>query len=125
HWGAYTILVQDGKVVGIQPFSEDPAPSSIIHSVAGWADPNKRILRPLVRKGWLAHREKSDGTQRGRDRYVEVTWDHALDLVTQEIDRVRSLHGNPSIFAGSYGWTSCGRFHHAPSQLKRMLNLVG
>lgn len=125
HWGAYTILVQDGKVVGIQPFSEDPAPSGIIHSVMGWADPSKRILKPLVREGWLKHREKSDGTQRGRDRYVEVTWDQALDLVAQEIDRVRNLHGNSSIFAGSYGWTSCGRFHHAPSQLKRMLNLVG
>ncbi|MBH1973798.1 MAG: molybdopterin-dependent oxidoreductase, partial [Rhodobacteraceae bacterium] len=28
-------------------------------------------------------------------------------------------------FAGSYGWTSCGRFHHAPSLLKRMMNLSG
>jgi biotin/methionine sulfoxide reductase len=125
HWGAYTILVQDDRVIGIEPFSEDPAPSKVIQSVTGWADPSKRILKPLVRRGWLKDREKSDGSQRGRDQYVEVSWDEVLGLVASEIDRVRHTHGNKSIFAGSYGWTSCGRFHHAPTQMKRMLNMVG
>ena len=45
--------------------------------------------------------------------------------MASEIDRVRQQHGNDSIFAGSYGWTSAGRFHHAQSQVKRLLNLVG
>ena len=34
-------------------------------------------------------------------------------------------HGNGAIYAGSYGWASAGRFHHAPSQLKRFLNCIG
>jgi len=38
---------------------------------------------------------------------------------------VRTQHGNDSIFAGSYGWASAGRFHHAQSQLKRFLNCCG
>src|SRR5690606_20162793 len=53
------------------------------------------------------------------------SWAEAVRLVAGEIERVRQEHGNASIFAGSYGWTSCGRFHHAPTLLKRMLNLVG
>lgn len=125
HWGAFTVLVQGQKIVGIEPFSEDPSPSRIINSVAGWGDSNKRILRPKIRRGWLQKRWASDGRLRGEDDFVEVSWDEALDLVAEEINRVRHLHGNASIFAGSYGWTSCGRFHHAPTQLKRMLNLVG
>jgi biotin/methionine sulfoxide reductase len=125
HWGAYTLLVEGDRIVGVEPFADDPNPSPIIRNVTGWADPSKRVLRPMVRKGWLAKRERAGGTGRGSEPYVEIGWDEASELVAGEIDRVRRQHGNASIFAGSYGWTSCGRFHHASSQLKRMLNLVG
>lgn len=125
HWGAYTLLVEDGRIVDTEPFEHDPNPSPIIHSVKEWADPARRVPRPLVRQGWLEKREESDRTGRGRERFVPVSWDEAIGLVADEINRVRTEHGNASIFAGSYGWTSCGRFHHASSLLKRMLNLVG
>lgn len=125
HWGAYTLFVDGNNIFDVEPFAGDPSPSPIIGSVMKWADPKHRVLQPLVRKGWLAKREKSDGRDRGSDSYVAVSWDEALDLVSGEIDRVRSTFGNESIFAGSYGWTSCGRFHHAATLLKRMLNLAG
>src|SRR6218665_435551 len=38
HWGAYTLLVKDGRIQGVEAFVDDPAPSPIIHSVATWAD---------------------------------------------------------------------------------------
>ena len=123
HWGAYTLLVEDGKIVGTEPFAGDPAPSPIIHSVKHWADPTHRIARPMVRASWL--KKRGAGERRAGDEFVPVSWDEATRLVAGEIDRVRHEHGNGSIFAGSYGWTSCGRFHHSSTQLKRMLNLVG
>ncbi|MES2990917.1 MAG: molybdopterin-dependent oxidoreductase [Pseudomonadota bacterium] len=123
HWGAYTLLVEDGRVIGAEPFAGDPAPSPIIHSVRHWADPTHRIAQPMVRESWLKHR--GPGPRAPGDTFVPVGWDEAAKLVAGEIDRVRTEHGNGSIFAGSYGWTSCGRFHHASSQLKRMMNLVG
>lgn len=125
HWGAYTILVEDGRIVDVEPFELDPAPSRIIHSITEWAKPERRVLRPMVRSGWLEGREKSDRSGRGRDRFVPVDWDEAATLIADEIRRVSGTFGNASIFAGSYGWTSCGRFHHASSLLKRMLNLAG
>lgn len=125
HWGAYTILVEGGRIVGIEPFEHDPSPSPINQSVRDWASTERRVLTPLVRAGWLENRENSDRRGRGSDRFVPVNWDEATSLVAGEIRRVSESFGNASIFAGSYGWTSCGRFHHAPSQLKRMLNLVG
>jgi len=45
--------------------------------------------------------------------------------VAEEINRVKDNYGNASIFGGSYGWASAGRFHHAQSQLHRFLNCVG
>ncbi len=125
HWGAYTILVDNGEIVGVEPFQHDPAPSPIIDSVREWAKPDRRVLQPLVRQGWLEKRESSDRHGRGREKFVPVSWDEATDLVAGEIRRVSEAFGNASIFAGSYGWTSCGRFHHASTLLKRMLNLAG
>ena len=125
HWGAYTILVEDGRIVGTEPFAHDPTPSPINESIREWAKTDRRVLTPLVRSGWLERREHSDGRGRGRERFVPVSWDEATSLVADEIRRVSGAHGNASIFAGSYGWTSCGRFHHASSLLKRMMNLAG
>jgi len=125
HWGAYSILVDNGRIVGVEPFPHDPAPSPIIDSIREWAKPGRRVLQPLVRQGWLEKRESSDGHGRGQEKFVPVSWDEATELVAGEIRRVSETFGNASIFAGSYGWTSCGRFHHASSLLKRMLNLAG
>lgn len=129
HWGSYTVLVEDNQIVGVEPLDIDPDPSPIIHSVADWAKPERRVLRPMVREGWLKAHEKGvfegRGAGRGEDRFLALPWDEAEELVAGEIRRVIKDHGNDSIFAGSYGWTSSGRFHHAPSNLKRLLNLVG
>ena len=118
HWGAYEIHGDELKAVG-----DDPAPSRI---GKGWAsasrDKKSRILRPAVRKGWL---EGKGGVDRCNDSFVEVSWDKAAELVANEITRVKKAHGNEVIYAGSYGWASAGRFHHAQSQLRRFLNLAG
>jgi biotin/methionine sulfoxide reductase len=54
-----------------------------------------------------------------------MPWDEALDIVATELERVRHTYGNKSIFGGSYGWASAGRFHHALGQLHRFLNTIG
>lgn len=120
HWGAYRV-VDDGAALA--PLEDDPKPSRIGR---GWlsaaTDRQSRILRPAVRQGWL---DGDRGAARRGDSYVEMAWDEVLDLAASELDRVRSTFGNASIFAGSYGWASAGRFHHAQSQLRRFLNLAG
>lgn len=131
HWGAYTLLVDDGRIVGVEPFAGDPHPSPIIGSVPAWGDPHRRVLRPMARPGWLAAARAGRPTTleerrgRGTESFVPIDWDEALALVAAEIRRVVDTHGNRSVFAGSYGWTSAGRFHHASTLLRRMMNLVG
>ncbi len=33
HWGAFTAVVENGRVVGAEPFAHDPAPSAMLNSI--------------------------------------------------------------------------------------------
>ena len=124
HWGTYRVLSSNGRVVGVQPFEDDPEPSSMIEAMPGAVHARCRVLRPMIRKGWLENGHRSDTAKRGVDPFVAVSWDTALDLVGAEIDRIRTEYGNEAIFASS-GWASAGTFHSATSQLKRFFNDIG
>src|SRR5262249_5653793 len=125
HWGAYWVEVRDGRAVGTRPFEHDEHPSPLAESLVRAAYDRSRIDGPYVRNGFLEHGAKSDRSRRGNDPFVPVDWDTALPLVTRELVRVKSSAGNASIFAGSYGWSSAGRLHHAKSLLHRFMNLFG
>ncbi|QBF32462.1 molybdopterin-dependent oxidoreductase [Thalassococcus sp. S3] len=125
HWGVGVAQVADGRIVSVAPHPDDPSPSRINDNIAGSLGGRARVLRPAVRAAWLDHGPTARAGERGRDPFVEVSWDDALDLVAAEMRRVRETHGNESLFSGSYGWSSAGRFHHAQGQLKRFLNTQG
>ena len=55
-------------------------------------------------------------------KFVACPWDEVLDLLANELSRVRTEYGAAAVFGGSYGWSSAGRFHHAQSQVHRFLN---
>ncbi|GAB2673885.1 molybdopterin guanine dinucleotide-containing S/N-oxide reductase [Saccharopolyspora gloriosae] len=124
HWGAYRARVGPDGELDVAPHPADRAPSELLGNVASSVRHETRVARPAIRRGWL---ENGPGPSdlRGREEFVEVGWDTALDLVAAELRRVREQHGNQAIFGGSYGWASAGRFHHAQSQLHRFLNTIG
>jgi biotin/methionine sulfoxide reductase len=124
HWGLYKVSTQAGALTEIEPFAHDPDPSPIGRSILDGVTASARVRRPAVRAGYLRDRGKSRD-ERGKEPFVEVHWDTALDLVAEEIARIRQEDGNKAIFGGSYGWASAGRFHHAQGQLHRFLNCAG
>lgn len=125
HWGVYEVeQTHDGRPK-LVPYKRDANPSEIgLHQLAA-ATHRSRVARPAVRQGWLEQGPGGRTEGRGRDAFVEVEWDVALDLVAAELNRVRTKFGNEAIFGGSYGWSSAGRFHHAQSQIHRFLNSIG
>ncbi len=125
HWGAYDVHVEDGRVVKLEPLAGDPDPAEIGGALADAFDHPTRIERPMVRRGWLEGGPDRARSERGAEPFVPVSWEEAFELVSGELDRVRREHGNTSIYAGSYGWASAGRFHHAQSQLHRFMNVLG
>ena len=123
HWGAYTAVVQGGRLAGCEPFAHDQAPSPLIHAMPDLVHSPLRVARPSVRASWLRHRGAPE--LRGVEGYVEVEWDMALRLVHEELQRVRAEHGPAAIFGGSYGWSSAGRLHHARTLTHRFLYAGG
>ena len=124
HWGAFLAEVEGGRVVGVRPFERDPDPSHLINAIPASVHSPTRVAQPMVREGWLKH-GPGRGEGRGREPFVPVSWDKALDLVAGEIARVRREHGNAAIMGGSQGWSSAGIFHEARTQLHRFLAAGG
>ena len=125
HWGTYRARVDNGRVKELLGFEKDADPSPIAQGAIDVLHDQTRIQAPMVRKSWLEQGPGSNVKLRGVDPFVEVSWDQAEQLVADELNRVRNRYGNNAIFAGSYGWSSAGRFHHAQSQLHRFMNCIG
>ena len=100
-----------------------PIRTSIIENFPGALRHRARVAQPMVRRGWLEGKRGPDA-RRGRDEFVPMSWDDALDLLGAELARVRDNYGPGAVFGGSYGWSSAGRFHHAQSQVHRFLNIA-
>src|SRR3954462_1046000 len=87
HWGAFTAIVEQGRLVRCEPFARDQAPSAMLAAIPEMVYSPLRIARPAVRKDWLTRRERSDRALRGREPFVEVSWDTALTIVCEELLR--------------------------------------
>src|SRR5271155_1760850 len=124
HWGAFSAVVEDGRIIGAEPFALDPDPSPLIAAIPDAVYSSTRIACPMVRAGWLEQGAKS-GAGRGREPFVQVGWERALDLVAHELSRVWREHGPAAIMGGSQGWSSAGLLHEARGQLRRFLAAGG
>lgn len=84
-----------------------------------------RLKYPMKRKNWEPGGGKKE--LRGRDEWVRISWDEALDIVAGEIKRIVDKYGNGAVlipggeiqrtmtlyggFVPSYGTTSGGTLH--------------
>lgn len=120
HWGAFTAR-RVANALKITPFAADPDPSPLLENFTDALTHPARVTQPMVRRGWLEDGPGPD-ERRGSDEYIAISWEQALGLAANELQRVAELHGPQAVFGGSYGWSSAGRFHHAQSQVHRFLN---
>ncbi|MDA9289183.1 molybdopterin-dependent oxidoreductase, partial [Alphaproteobacteria bacterium] len=137
HWGSYYAEIENNKLIGMRPYEKDKDPSIIANGMIDAIDDDLRIKVPHIRKGYLREIRKEilnkkisitgkrSREKRGLDSFVEVSWEEALEIASFELSRIKKNYGNKAFFAGSYGWGSAGRFHHAQSQLHRFFNCYG
>ena len=122
HWGVFSARMKDGRLE-VRACDRDPDPNQLIENFPDALRHRARIARPMARRGWL-ERGPGPDDRRGRDEFVELSWDEALDRLGAELARVRDRFGPGAVFGGSYGWSSAGRVHHAQSQVHRFLNFA-
>ena len=106
HWGAIRAKIVNGRVSEIKPFEYDRYPTEMINGIKGLIYSEARIRYPMVRLDWLKNRQNSDKTQRGDNRFVRVTWDEALDLFYEELERIQKDYGPWALHTGNVGWRS-------------------
>lgn len=124
NFGAFWAKVEGGRVVKVRPWEGDPHPIATIEGAVDLAYSTSRIRYPMVRRAWLEKGPGADPDSRGRDDFVRVSWDKALDLAAAEIKRCAAI-GPWSIYTGSYGWGHFGRLFNSQTALRRLFNLMG
>lgn len=124
HWGAFDAIVTDGELVEVRPYQLDADPSPLLGNIPGSVRHPARVTQPMIRAGWL-ERGPGPDERRGAEPFVAVSWETLTELLANELRRVYGEHGAESVYGGSYGWASAGRFHHAQSQIHRFLNTLG
>ena len=136
--------VKDGKVVRIRPLHWDdkydpatfnawkmekngktfepilkaaPSPWSLAYKKRTYS-PN-RIMYPLKRVDWDPKGERNP-QNRGKSKYVRISWDEAAQLVADEVKRVCDTYGPLAILVQGDGHGEC-KFIHAPHGCSTLL----
>lgn len=125
HWGVFRGQVQGGRLEKLIPWEKDPNPTVMLEGVLDSIYSPTRIKYPMVRRAWLEQGPGADPEGRGSGDFVRVSWEKAIELVANELVRVRTKYGQNSIFGGSYGWNSVGKLHNCRTLLRRMLKYNG
>lgn len=80
----------------------------------------ERLKYPMKRKHW----EPGGGDKelRGRDEWVRISWDEALDIAASEIKRIYDTYGPKSVFGATWGYEN-GEILWDP--MPRLFNTLG
>jgi molybdopterin guanine dinucleotide-containing S/N-oxide reductase-like protein len=143
--GPVQVHVNDGKITRVRPlvFNETDAPSWVIEARDKKFTPVRkvclppyslteraraysqdRIAYPLVRVDFDAQGDRHPET-RGKSAYRRVSWDEALDLVAQEMKRIRKQYGPSAIMSRPSSHHNWGTIGYRTSGWARFFNLIG
>ena len=124
HFGPFFAHVRDGKLVDVtSQLDSDANPTLLIKGVIDRVTTNSRVKYPCVRKSYLEGKDAGD--LRGKEEFVRVSWDDALDLAANAIKKAQKKNGNKALYNASYGgWSHPGGFK--PNVLAgRFFNQIG
>jgi molybdopterin guanine dinucleotide-containing S/N-oxide reductase-like protein len=144
--GAVHVHVKDGKIIRIRPivFDETDAPSWTIeargkkftpprHTTLAWhhaAERNRiyseqRIKYPMKRADFDPNSKNRHTENRGKSGYERISWDEALDIVTNEIKRIRKTYGPAAITACTSSHHNWGNLYYKTGPLPRFFRTLG
>ena len=83
-----------------------------------------RILYPLKRVDWDPNGERNP-QNRGKSKYVRISWDEATDIIASEIKRIHQQYGPYSILCSIRGHAESKNIHTAHGNCKGLLQHLG
>lgn len=129
HYGPFIATVTNGRLTKVTPTSDDKLPTPILtEGMLACTYDKTRVAGPMVRKSYLEAVQKGGSRKpelRGKDEWVQVSWDTAIGLTANAILDTIEKSGNEGGFSSSYGgWSHAGIFR--PNVLQgRFFNLLG
>ena len=128
HYGPFVGTVVHGRLRKVEPQPTDKRPTPMLtEGVLARTYDKTRVAGPMVRKSYLEgfRTGKTHAELRGREPFVQVSWDVALGLTARAILDTIEKYGNEGCFSSSYGgWSHAGIFR--PNVLQgRFFNLLG
>ena len=143
--GPVFVYVKDGKIIRITPIefdAQDGESWTIQARGKTFTPPRKgtvnpyvfglksliyspdRLLYPMKRKDFDPQGERNC-QNRGISEYERISWNEALDIVAQEIKRVKRSHGPGAIMNGSGSHHTWGNLGYWLSAKTRFMNSIG
>ena len=84
-----------------------------------------RILYPLKRVDWDPNGERNP-QNRGKSKYVRISWEEAVDIVVNEIKRIKQKYGSTfAILSQSDGHGETKIIHPAHGSMGKLLTMLG
>ena len=83
-----------------------------------------RTMYPLRRVDWDPKGERNP-QNRGKSRYVRISWDEATDIVASELKRIQKKYGTTAVLAQADGHGETKVVHAAHGCCRRLLALMG
>ncbi len=83
-----------------------------------------RVRYPLKRVDWDPNGDRNV-ENRGKSRYVRISWDEALDLIVGEINRIKEKYGTEAILSQSDGHGETKVVHGPHGCARKLLALLG
>ncbi len=144
--GPVRVYVKDGKITRMRPIIFDDktdAPSWVIDARGKKFSPPRRttlqsylvpertrvyaenrIKYPYRRKNFDPRGDRHP-EMRGKDEYVRISWNEALDLVAGEIKRIREKYGPAAITGMTSSHHNWGLLHYKMGPFGRFFNILG
>ncbi len=126
-FGMFTATIKSGEVTQTKAFEKDYFPTPMIRATADMMQNTTRVEYPMVRKSFLDAKGPSKPELRGKEEFVKVSWDTALDLAAKHMRKTFDEHGPESIYGECYWWGGgSGRVSWGGRTVsRRMMRILG
>ena len=124
-FGLFWANINSEQIVSVTPFEGDKFPNTMNYSLPDNIQNENRVLYPMVRKSYLKAKGVSKSELRGKEEFVRVSWDTALDLAAKALKENFDKYGPEAIYGECYWWGGSGKIGWGRTVGHRMLKVLG
>ncbi len=124
-FGLFYANLNSERIVSVSDFEGDKFPNTMNYSLPDSVQNESRVLYPMVRKSYLKAKGAAKSELRGKEEFVRVSWDVALDLAAKALKESFDKYGAESIYGECYWWGGSGKVSWGRTVAHRMLKILG